>query len=74
MTREQINRENHCPNFALTDLGDVETGREYKPRQVKPNQDKHSKNLPNSAKPVTIWDYIETLKTQKDVINQWENR
>ena len=30
-TRAQINRENHCPNFALTDLGDVETGRPYKP-------------------------------------------
>lgn len=31
MTRAQINRENHCPNFALTDLGDVETGKQYKP-------------------------------------------
>lgn len=32
-TREQINRENHCPNFALTDLGDVETGKAYRPRE-----------------------------------------
>jgi len=31
MSRTQINRENHCPNFALTDLGDVETGKPYKP-------------------------------------------
>jgi len=31
MTRTQINRENHCLNFALTDLGDVETGKPYKP-------------------------------------------
>lgn len=31
-TRKQINRQNHCPNFALTDLGDVETGKEYKER------------------------------------------
>lgn len=30
-TREQINRENHCPNFALSDLGDVETGKPYRP-------------------------------------------
>ena len=30
-TRKQINRENHCPNFALTDLGDVETGKPYRP-------------------------------------------
>ena len=31
MSRTQINRENHCPNFALTDLGDVETGKPYRP-------------------------------------------
>lgn len=31
--REQINRENHCKNFALFDLGDVETGKQYNPRQ-----------------------------------------
>lgn len=30
--RQQINRENHCPNFALSDLGDVETGKQYRPR------------------------------------------
>ena len=34
-SREQINRENHCPNFALSELGDVETGRQYKPREKK---------------------------------------
>ena len=33
MSREQINRENHCPNFALSDLGDVETGKQYRPTQ-----------------------------------------
>lgn len=33
MTRTQINRENHCPNFALSDLGDVETGKQYKPHE-----------------------------------------
>ena len=32
-TREQINRPNNCPNFALSDLGDVETGKMYKPRK-----------------------------------------
>ena len=32
---EQINRENHCQNFALSDLGDVETGKQYNPRQKK---------------------------------------
>ena len=28
-TRKQINRPNHCPNFALSDLGDVESGKMY---------------------------------------------
>lgn len=31
-TREDINRLNHCHNFALSELGDVETGRMYRPR------------------------------------------
>ena len=31
-SREQINRENHCPNFTLSDLGDVETGKPYRER------------------------------------------
>lgn len=30
-SRLQINRENHCPNFALSDLGDAETGKSYRP-------------------------------------------
>lgn len=32
-TREQINRPNRCPHFALSDLGDAETGRTYHPRE-----------------------------------------
>lgn len=32
-TREQINRPNHCPNFAISELGDVETGKMYRPRR-----------------------------------------
>ena len=31
-TRQQINRENRCRNFALSELGDAETGRKYEPR------------------------------------------
>lgn len=31
-TRKQINRENHCPHFALSDLGDAETEKPYRPR------------------------------------------
>lgn len=30
-TRKQINHQNHCPNFVLSDLGDVETGKKYDP-------------------------------------------
>lgn len=33
--RRQINRENKCPNFVLSDMGDVETGKPYKPRKGK---------------------------------------
>ena len=29
---EQIKRKNHCKNFALSDLGDVITGKQYHPR------------------------------------------
>lgn len=32
-TRKQINRETNCPHFALSDLGDAETGEPYRPRQ-----------------------------------------
>ena len=31
MSRKQINRKNNCPNFALSNLGDVETGKPYRP-------------------------------------------
>ena len=34
-TRAQINRENRCPNFVLSSLGDVETGKTYQPRTVR---------------------------------------
>jgi hypothetical protein len=34
-TRKQINRENHCPNFALSGLGDAETEKPYRPRMEK---------------------------------------
>ena len=40
-TRKQINRENHCPNFALSDLGDAETEKPYRPRgQYRPRHEK----------------------------------
>lgn len=32
-TREQINRPNHCPNFVASDLGDVESGKMYRPKK-----------------------------------------
>ena len=36
--RQEINRENHCKNFALSDLGDVETGKPYQPRTAHERQ------------------------------------
>ena len=53
MTRKQINRENHCPNFALSDLGDVETGKQYSPRGPYRKHDKPS------IRAVQISDWIE---------------
>ena len=37
-TREQINRLNHCPNFDLSPLGDVDTGKMYQPRKERKKQ------------------------------------
>ena len=31
-TEEDIKKENHCPNFVLSDQGCVMSGRQYKPR------------------------------------------
>lgn len=46
-SRAQINRENHCTNFALSELGDAETGKQYIPRKEKPAADKNQ---------MTIWE------------------
>jgi hypothetical protein len=35
-SENDIKRENHCKNFVLSDLGDVITGKQYKPREYKP--------------------------------------
>ena len=59
MSRAQINRENHCPNFALSDLGDVETGKPYRPmnphgrRTVR--RDAPAGWVPGGVQ-VTLWD------------------
>ena len=51
-TRKQINRVNHCPNFALTDLGDVETGKEYKER------DTYKKKRKTSGTQISMFDEV----------------
>lgn len=33
MSKKRITRENHCPDFALSELGDVESGKPYRPRK-----------------------------------------
>ena len=35
-TEAEIKRVNHCPNFVISELGDVITGRMYHPREEKP--------------------------------------
>ena len=55
-TREQINRPNNCPNFVLSDLGDVETGKLYRPRE-------YSRRVKSDAEvaviPINIWTYLD---------------
>lgn len=43
-SRKQINRENHCPHFDLSDLGDAETGKQYKPLCKTPEEIMLKKN------------------------------
>lgn len=38
LSHEQIRRANKCADFALSDLGDVETGRTYRPRRKRTEQ------------------------------------
>lgn len=47
-TEEDIKRENHCKNFALSDMGCVINGRKYQPRN-------------NTRKPKTENDGFEQL-------------
>lgn len=39
MTERDIKRPNKCPEFKLSELGDVITGRQYKPREKKEAED-----------------------------------
>lgn len=57
-TRQQINQENHCPNFALSDLGDVGTGKKYKERHQKRD---------DGAKPISIWDEFERVNVEEGI-------
>lgn len=36
LSKKKIRRVNHCKGFALSDIGDVITGRKYTPRKGKP--------------------------------------
>lgn len=54
--REQINRENHCPNFELSDMGDVETGKHYKPHNPHKPRELKTAELPQ----MTLWDKDNT--------------
>ena len=33
LTEKYIKRENHCADFVLSEMGDVETGKPYNPRR-----------------------------------------
>lgn len=36
LSEHSIKSKNNCQSFVLSDLGDVETGRQYQPRKSKP--------------------------------------
>ena len=38
-SESDIKRANNCPNFEMSDLGDVITGRKYKPREKKQKEE-----------------------------------
>lgn len=39
MSDSTIRRENHCKRFAYSELGDVETGKQYQPRREKTQEE-----------------------------------
>lgn len=45
MTERDIKRPNNCPAFSLSELGDVITGRQYKPREKKVQEDNSQPSL-----------------------------
>ena len=38
LTESEVKRANHCDSFNLSDLGDVDTGKQYKPKEPKRKQ------------------------------------
>ena len=55
-TRQQINRSNDCPNFQMSDLGDVETGRMYNPHAPRKLKDGAPVGWVPGGVQVTLWD------------------
>ena len=39
LSEAYIKTPNRCPDYVMSDLGDVETGRKYQPRREKPKED-----------------------------------
>lgn len=61
ITYAQSRKANKCENFALSDLGDVDTGKEYKPRGKR-----HMKR-DDGAKPISIWDVFERINIGEEI-------
>lgn len=59
MSENDIKRSNKCPNFALSDLGDVVTGKKYQPRAKRGVKDGAPDGWIPGGVQVTLWDEDE---------------
>ena len=47
-----------CPDFQLSELGDVDSGKQYQPRKQKSD---------DGAKPISIWDNFERINIGEEI-------
>ena len=56
LSEKNIKRANRCHNFALSDLGDVVTGKKYQPRAKRGVKDGAPDGWIPGGVQVTLWD------------------
>ena len=58
LTPAETRRVRVCPDFQLSELGDVDSGKQYQPRKQKRD---------NGAKPISIWDEFEKINIGEEI-------